>query len=50
MWDKKEIRGHGKRLKKGTCRRNVEKKSFLHRSVDTWNGLDEEVVQAKMIS
>ena len=39
-------RGHGKRLKKENCRRDIKKYSFPHRVVDTWNGLSEDVVNA----
>ena len=33
-------RGHGKKLKKVQCIRDIKKYSFPHRAVDTWNGLD----------
>ncbi len=35
-------RGHGKKLKKVQCIRDIKKYSFLHRAVDTWNGLDRQ--------
>ncbi len=39
------LRGHMK-LKKGRCLNNVKMHSFSYRSIDIWNGLDEEVVGA----
>ena len=50
VWDTWETRGHRRKLKKSTCRRDIKMKSFPQRSVDTWNGLDKEAVQAKLIS
>ena len=47
LWNTRETRGHGRKLKKSTCRRDIMMKSFPQRSVDIWNGLDKEVVQAK---
>lgn len=38
-------RGHVEKLKKKTCRRNIKKYSFKHRSIDICNSLDAEVVQ-----
>ena len=32
-----------------TCRRDVKKYSFPHRSVEAWNSLDVEVVNARNI-
>ncbi len=43
------IRGNSKKLKKISCRRDVKKYSFPHRSISTWNELDEEIVCAKSI-
>ncbi len=40
-------RGNSKKLKKFDYRRDVKKYSFSHRSIITWNGLDEEIVCAK---
>ncbi len=42
-------RGNSKKLKKISYRRDVKKYSFPHRSISTWNGLDEEIVCAKSI-
>ncbi|XP_045126266.1 uncharacterized protein LOC123513260 [Portunus trituberculatus] len=39
-------RGHGKKLKKVQCIRDIKKYSFPHRAVDTWNGLDIDIVNA----
>ena len=50
VWDTRETRGRGRKVKKSTCRRDIEWKSSPPRSVDIWNGLDKEVVQAKSIS
>ena len=50
VWDTRETRGHGRKLKKSTFRRNIKMKSFPHRNVDIWNGLDSCVVQAKSIN
>ena len=44
--DARNTRGHGKKLKKENCRRDIKKYSFPHRVVDTWNGLDEDIVNA----
>ena len=33
------LRGHGKKLRKGICLKNIKKFSFPHRNIDTWNGL-----------
>ena len=42
-------RGHGKKLKKAACRRDIKKNSFPQRSVEIWNALEEDVVNAKSI-
>ena len=47
--DEGTTRGHRKKLKKGTCRRDVKKYSFPHRITDTWNALDKEVTEATTI-
>ena len=39
-------RGHGKKLKKERCIRDIKKYSFPHRVVNIWNGLEEDVVNA----
>ena len=46
VWDATNTRGHGKRLKKTRCLQDVKKYSFPHRSIDAWNGLDSETVEA----
>ena len=50
VWDSRETRGHGCKLRKSNYRRDIKKNSFPHRNVDTWNRLDNKVVQAKSIS
>ncbi len=50
LWDTRKTRGHGRMLKKSTCRRDIKMKCFPQISVDIWNGLDNEVVLAKSIS
>ena len=44
--DERNTRGHGKRLKKMNCKKDIKKYSFPHRVVDIWNGLSEDVVNA----
>lgn len=34
LWDIREMRRHGRKFKKSTCRRNIKMKSFPQRSVD----------------
>ncbi len=46
--DDSGTRGNSKKLKI-SYRRDVKKYSFSHRSMSTWNGLDEEIVCAKSI-
>ncbi len=43
------LRGHGKKLRKENCLRDSKKYSFPQRSVDIWNNLWEEVVEARSI-
>ena len=45
----RDTRGHGRKLKAATCRRDIKKYSFPHRSIGAWNGLEEEVVCARNI-
>ena len=45
----RRTRSHSKKLKKGTCLKDVKKYSFPHRCIETWNGLSEEVVSAKSV-
>lgn len=49
VWDRSATRGHGKKLKKSRCLRDIKKYSFPYRTVDAWNGLKPEIVQAKSI-
>ena len=44
--DTRSTRGHGLKLKKENCRRDIKKYSFPHRVVNKWNELSEEVVKA----
>ncbi len=43
------LRGHGKKLRKGNCLRDLKKYSFPERSVDMWNKYSEEVVEARNV-
>ena len=47
--DNRNTRGHGKKLKKERCVRDVRKYSFPHRVVDVWNGLSEDIINAKSV-
>ena len=47
--DDRNTRGHGKKLKKDSCVRDIKKYSFPHRVVNVWNGLPENIVNAKTI-
>ena len=49
IWDTRETRGHGGKLKKMNCRRDVKNYSFPHRTVNAWNSLDKDNVLAKAI-
>ena len=40
---------HSKRIRKRQCLRDIKKYSFLHRTVDVWNGLSEEIVTAASV-
>ena len=42
-------RGHSMKIRKNQCVRDTKKYSFPHRIVDTWNGLNEEVVTANSV-
>ena len=44
--DTGSTRGHGRKLKKERCVKDIKKYSFPHRVVNAWNGLDKDVVQA----
>ena len=44
--DTGSTRGHGSKLKKERCVRDIKKYSFPHRVVNAWNGLHEDVVNA----
>ena len=44
------LKGYKKKLQKGICLNNTKKKySFPQRSIDTWNGLKEQVIMAKNV-
>ena len=43
------MRGHKKKLRKGSCLKYTKKFSFPHRSIDTWNGLNEQIVMATSV-
>ena len=47
--DNERTRGHSKRIRKSQCLRNIKKYSFPHRTVDIWNGLNEETVTAASV-
>ena len=42
----RRTRGHSKKIEKSRCSKDVKKYSFPHRTVDVWNGLREEIVEA----
>ena len=46
MWD---TRGHGKKLKKDICRRDIKKFSFPQRCVEARNGLEKGIVHARTV-
>ena len=48
-WDIRDTRGHGKKLKRDICRREIKKRSFPQRCIETWNSLDKAIVQAETI-
>ena len=45
----RNLREHKKILHKGICLKDTKKYSFPQRSIDTWNGLKEEVIMAKNV-
>ena len=45
----RNLRGHKKKLQKEICLNDTKKYSFPQRSIDTWNGLKEEVIIAKNV-
>ena len=45
-FDTGSTRGHGRKLRKERCVRDIKKYSFPHRVVNAWNGLEEDVVGA----
>ena len=49
VWDTRNTREHGKRLKKTRCLQDVKKYSFPHRCIDTWNGLDSKTVEVRCV-
>ena len=50
VFSEKDTRGHTRKLRPTTCRRDVKKLSFPNRSIKLWNGLKGEVVCAKKYS
>ena len=44
------LRGHGKKLMKDICLNDVRKYSFPHRSIDKWNKLSNDVVDAACVN
>ena len=42
----KHTRRHSRKIEKSQCSGDVKKFSFPHRTVDVWNGLNEEIVEA----
>ena len=49
VWDTRETRGHGKKLKKTRCLRSIKKHGFPYRCIDTWNGLEKDILNARNI-
>ncbi|KAG0719025.1 WD repeat-containing protein 5 [Chionoecetes opilio] len=49
LWDERYTRGHGKKLKRITCKRDIKKYSFPYRSIELWNNLGKEAVHAMSI-
>ena len=43
VWDDR-TRGHEKKLKKTTCKRDMKKYSFPYRSIEAWNKLDAKII------
>lgn len=39
-----------KKLKKANYKRDIKKFSFLLRSIDTWNGLNSDILHSKAIN
>ncbi|MPC54191.1 hypothetical protein E2C01_048099 [Portunus trituberculatus] len=50
IWDTSDTRGHGKKLRKDNCRRDIKKFSFPQRCVKVWNSLDKGIIEARTIS
>jgi len=50
VWDQRDTRGYGKKLKRTTCRRDTKKYSFPYRSIEILNNLDAEVVHGRNIN
>ena len=49
-WDIRDTRGHGKKLKRGNCQREIKKnRSSPQRYIETLNSLDKAVVQTETI-
>ena len=48
MWDDRTTTGHDKKLKRATYMRQ-KRYSFPYRSIEAWNKLDTEVINARNI-
>ncbi len=48
--ERRQMKGHMKKLRKARCRNDMKKCSFPQRRVVTWNELREEVVEAGCVS
>ena len=46
----KYLRGHKKELQKLICSNDTKNNSFSQGSIDTWNGLKEEVIMVKNVN
>ncbi len=45
----RQMRDHGKKIKKSGCSSEIKKSSFLHRTIEIWNDLKEEMVVANNV-
>ena len=49
VWDDRTTRIHEKKLKRATCKRDIIKYCFPFRSIEAWNKLDAEMINARNI-
>jgi len=49
LWNEGPTRGHGKKLRKTRCLKDVKKYSFPYRCADLWNSLDKAIVSSKSL-